>query len=236
MLKAVVFDLDNTLYDYTNANAVAEPYMLEYAARKYSMEVEKFHQAWQEGKEITKELLPDTGAKHSRSLYFQHALEVLGINPIGDAWELGELFWQKFVENIQPYPGAVAMLERLKSQGIKTAICTDMTADVQHLKLTKLGLKPYLDALVASEENGMEKPHGRMFQLALDKLGAKPEESVMVGDSLPKDVRGGRSIGMAAMWKHPEECGLLEPGIYKFTSYEDNSFWQGLAELGFTIK
>ena len=236
MLKAVVFDLDNTLYDYTSANAVAEPYMLEYAARKYGMEVEKFHQAWQEGKRITKELLTDTGAKHSRSLYFQHALEVLGINPIGDAWELGELFWQKFVENIQPYPGAVAMLERLRSQGIKTAICTDMTADVQHLKLTKLGLKPYIDALVASEENGMEKPHGRMFQLALDKLGAKPEEAIMVGDSLPKDVQGGRSIGMAAMWKHPEDCGLLEPGIWKFTSYEDDSFWQGLSELGFVIK
>ncbi len=236
MLKAVVFDLDNTLYDYTNANAVAEPYMLEYAAKKYGMDVEKFHQAWQEGKRITKELLPDTGAKHSRSLYFQHALEVLGINPIGDAWELGELFWQKFVENIQPYPGAVAMLKRLKEQGIKTAICTDMTADVQHLKLIKLGLKPYIDALVASEENGMEKPHGRMFQLALDKLGAKPEEAIMVGDSLPKDVQGGRSIGMAAMWKHPEECGFLEPGIWKFTSYEDDGFWQGLAELGFAIK
>ncbi len=236
MLKAVVFDLDNTLYDYTSANAVAEPYMLEYAAKKYDMEVEKFHQAWQEGKQITKELLPDTAAKHSRSLYFQHALEVLGINPIGDAWELGELFWQKFVENIQPYPGALAMLKRLKEQGIKTAICTDMTADVQHLKLTKLGLKPYIDALVASEENGMEKPHGRMFQLALDKLGAKPEEAIMVGDSLPKDVQGGHSIGMAAMWKHPEECGLLEPGIWKFTSYEDDGFWQGLAELGFEIK
>ena len=236
MLKAVVFDLDNTLYNYTSANAVAEPYMLDYAARKYGMEVERFHQAWQEGKRITKELLTDTGAKHSRSLYFQHALEVLGINPIGDAWELGELFWQKFVKNIQPYPGAVAMLERLKGQGIKTAICTDMTADVQHLKLIKLGLKPYIDALVASEENGMEKPHGRMFQLALDKLGAKPEEAIMVGDSLPKDVQGGRSIGMAAMWKHPEECGLLEPGIWKFTSYEDDSFWQGLSELGFEIK
>ena len=236
MLKAVVFDLDNTLYDYTSANAVAEPYMLDYAARKYGIDVEKFYRAWQEGRRITKELLTDTGAKHSRSLYFQHALEVLGINPIGDAWELGELFWQKFVENIQPYPGAVAMLERLKSQGIKTAICTDMTADVQHLKLTKLGLKPYIDALVASEENGMEKPHGRMFQLALDKLGAKPEEAIMVGDSLPKDVQGGRSIGMAAMWKHPEDCGLLEPGIWKFTSYEDDSFWQGLSELGFVIK
>ena len=82
----------------------------------------------------------------------------------------------------------------------------------------------------------MEKPHGRMFQLALDKLGAKPEEAIMVGDSLPKDVQGGRSIGMAAMWKHPEDCGLLEPGIWKFTSYEDDSFWQGLSELGFVIK
>ncbi len=236
MLKAVVFDLDNTLYDYTDANAVAEPYILDYAARKYGLELEKFCEAWQEGKRITKELLPDTGARHSRSLYFQHALEYLGINPIGDAWELGELFWQKFVENIQPYPGAMTMLEKLKSKGIKTAICTDMTADVQHLKLTKLGMKPYIDALVASEENGMEKPHGRMFQLALDKVGAKPEESVMVGDSLPKDVHGGHSIGMAAMWKIREGCGLVEPGIYKFASYEDNSFWQGLAELGFEIE
>jgi putative hydrolase of the HAD superfamily len=63
----------------------------------------------------------------------------------------------------------------------------------------RVGLLPYLDFMVGSEEAGMEKPHPRIFMAALKRVGAAPEEVVHVGDQIRSDVMGAQGVGMQAV-------------------------------------
>lgn len=231
MLKGIIFDLDDTLYDYRSANELAEKYIKKYIAKQYYLPNEAVEKALQAGKNRTKQLLPEGAAQHSRILYFQHALEEMGINPIGKAWQLECIFWEKFLEKIELYAGFQDVLEWLRSANIKIAICTDLTAGIQQQKIMKLGLDKYVDVLVTSEEVGYEKPDRRMFQLTLEKLQLKPDEAVMVGDSWNKDIQGAVNMGIKAIWKQSHGSGLLENGIWTFASYRENYFMDLLQEI-----
>lgn len=232
MLKGIIFDLDDTLYDYHSANELAEQYITEYIAKQYHLPDGVVEESLQVGKNITKQLLLEGAAQHSRILYFQHALEKMGINPIGKAWELECIFWEKFLEKIELYLGVQDVLAWLRRANIKIAICTDLTAGIQHKKIMKLGLDKYVDVLVTSEEVGFEKPDKRMFQLTLKKLKLKSSEAVMVGDSWSKDIQGAINVGIKAVWKQSHGNGLVEDGIWKFANYREGYFIDLLRKIG----
>lgn len=84
--------------------------------------------------------------------------------------------------------------------GLVIGIGTNMTAYVQYLKLEKLGLMPYVDFMVTSEEAGAEKPDRRLFDLCVGKAGCGAEECAFVGDSLRGDALGALEAGMRAFW------------------------------------
>lgn len=92
--------------------------------------------------------------------------------------------------------GVLSTLKQLKKQNYMIAIVSDMTTHIQLRKLKKLKITKYIDYLVTSEEAGSEKPHSIMFLLALNKLRLKPEEVIMVGDSLISDIEGANSVGI----------------------------------------
>jgi putative hydrolase of the HAD superfamily len=66
------------------------------------------------------------------------------------------------------------------------------------------GLAPFFAILVDSHCVGAEKPDPAIFRAALDPLGARPETTVFVGDSLPRDREGARRMGMPFIWMMPE--------------------------------
>lgn len=203
MIEAVIFDLDDTLYDYKNCNTKSEEKLFSYAGNKLGIEPEKFKEAYSVGRRVTKELLLDSAALHSRLLYCQHALEHLGINPVKNAIELADYFWECFLNEMQPFPGVNCLLEELKKNSLKIGICTDMTTEIQYKKILKLGLGDYIDCIVTSEEVGNEKPNGRMLTLCSNKLNSKFQAMLMIGDNFEKDIRGSLALGMAALWFNP---------------------------------
>lgn len=200
MIKGVIFDLDDTLYDYKSANDVAMVELFAYAAQRLDISVDAFKTAFHEGRKTTKQILTDTAAIHSRTLYCQHALEYLGVNPFTYTVEFSSYFWNCFLSCISLHAGVIELLQLLKSRSIKVAICTDMTTEVQHLKLQKLGLVDYVDHMITSEEVGVEKPHPKMFDETLKKMRISTSEVIMVGDSYKKDVLGALSVGIKPFW------------------------------------
>jgi HAD superfamily hydrolase (TIGR01509 family) len=68
------------------------------------------------------------------------------------------------------------------------------------LVLARDGLAGLLDALVVSDAVGWRKPSARIFELALERLGVEPGETLFVGDRLDLDVAGARAVGMRAVW------------------------------------
>jgi putative hydrolase of the HAD superfamily len=114
------------------------------------------------------------------------------------ALEMEERYWSVFLDTMEFNPGVEEFLQEAKDKGIKMCIVTDLTAQIQMRKWIKLDLGRYIDFLVTSEEAGVEKPGAYMFELAMEKLGVKAEECVMIGDSEEKDVKGAEALGIKA--------------------------------------
>jgi putative hydrolase of the HAD superfamily len=79
-------------------------------------------------------------------------------------------------------------------------LLTNGPSDIQRLKLDQAGLSDTFGVVVISGELGHGKPSAEGFLAALDRLGARPEDSVMVGDSWERDIVGALDVGMRAVW------------------------------------
>jgi len=227
MIKGAIFDLDGTLYDYAANDAIAMKHLCACAKERLGVEEEDFLDAYREAKKLVKTRLTEGPSQHSRLLFCQTALELLEVNPFDHVPELYEAYWGSFLAHIAPFDGVIGMLQHLKASGIHTAVCTDMTAHIQYRKIRHLGLSDYIDALVTSEETGLEKPAPVMFQRTLKKLGLKPGDAVYVGDSLEKDVMGAAACGLRAVWFVAERTVPEDPPYPKLRSYRDDA-WKEL--------
>lgn len=170
MLRAVIFDLDDTLYEYETLNQVAIARLCVFTCERLGISEHQFHTAFDWGREETKRLLGNTGASHNRLLYCQKTLEHLHQPPTILALEMYETYWGYMLEHMCLRDGAEELLKYCTDRGLKIGVCTDLTAYIQHRKLRKLGLSSYVDALVTSEEAGIEKPSEVIYSLMLEKL------------------------------------------------------------------
>ncbi len=203
-LKAVLFDLDNTLYDFSSAHKLGLRAMAEYGESRFDIPARRFIQSlqlsdWQLKKEQT-----NFAACHNRVIICQRMLEMLGLPSLVTPLELYETYWSTVLHTIKPYSGVVELLGRLQNQHIRTGICTDMTAHIQHRKIAALGLADRLDTMVTSEEAGVEKPNPKIFLDCLAKLNVKPDETVFIGDSFERDVCGAHAAGLIPFWLNTE--------------------------------
>lgn len=200
MIKAVIFDLDNTLYDYDAINGKAIEFAGKWLCSKENIAYEEFLNAFDESRKLTKKCMRDCAAQHNRMIYFQKTSEYLGLNPIKYSLELYDKYWGYMLDNMQLANGVEKLLIHLKQSGIKIAICTDLTTHIQHRKLRKLGIADYVDVFVSSEEADAEKPDTKIFYMTIDKLGILPSEALYVGDSYEKDIIGAERVGMHSVW------------------------------------
>ncbi len=224
MIKAVVFDLDGTLYDYNALDKEAFGRVGELVRERLGVSEEQYGEAFMRARKSTKKKLGETATSHSRMLYFQKTLEYLDIRPLYLTLEMYETYWGLFLEKMTLYPGARKLLDALHDKYIRVAVCTDLLAHIQHRKLKALGMMDDVDCLVTSEEAGVEKPSPKIFALCLKKLRLEPEEVCFVGDDYKKDVKGAMAAGMCAVWFCPEGVQNPpegEPDCLKVTSYEE---------------
>lgn len=204
MIKAVIFDVDNTLYSYTKAHAAAFAALSEYAKKNLGMSPESFEALHEKMIVEMKEYMGDVAAVHNRLIRYQVMLESRGLPLYPHVLEMNELYWNTLIRASVPSAGALEAIRMLRHQGMRIGIGTDMTARVQFEKLTKLGLLPYIDFLVSSEETGVEKPAPAFFARCVKKAGCREQECLFVGDSLKKDVKGAMDAGLKAVWYCPD--------------------------------
>lgn len=222
MIKAVIFDIDNTLYDFDGTHRKAMAAFNGYMKENFAIGPEESEALVKKCMGIIAERTGDTAAQHNRLLRFQCILEQLGSTDYRKAMEMYHAYWDTLIAEMEPEPGLISLLERLKKRGIRLGIGSDMTAYVQYRKLEKIGALQYMDFLVMSEEAGAEKPTGRFFELCLKKAGCVPAECVFIGDSLKKDVIGAAKFGFTGTWYNPKNKQTEEAAGYPvITSFED---------------
>ncbi|MFT7598605.1 MAG: 2-haloacid dehalogenase [Acidimicrobiales bacterium] len=125
-----------------------------------------------------------------------------------DPMAMAERFTVGLGANGDLYPGARKALDDLAA-GTSLALITNGLSAVQRARIERLDLGHYFDAVIISAEVGVAKPGSAIFDLTFDALrtlaGAPPlkDGSVMVGDSLTSDIKGGRDYGLATCWYNP---------------------------------
>jgi len=203
-IKAVIFDLDDTLYDYSRLNDVGIKNAAAYAKEELHCSEEEFLNCFEQARKDIKKILKGTAAEHNRLLYFQKTLELLGFSGTYHSLELYNAYWDYLLEHMRLKEGAIKLLDFCVETKRKVGICSDLTVHIQQRKLRKLDICQYVDKLVTSEEAGAEKPNGKMFSLILEKLDILPMEAVFVGDSRVKDIDGAIQAGICPIWLSSE--------------------------------
>lgn len=203
MIKAVIFDIDGTLYDYDTAHEAAFRAVTEYGARNFGLSAEEFRNLHRQGDRTLRNHIGTLNASiHNRLIRYQLMLEDIH-QPITHAPVMADLYWSTFLNNLNIYPGVVDCLKTLRSRGIIIGTGTDMTADYQYQKLLRLDLLQYIDFMVSSEEVNAEKPDPKLFACCARKAGCSAEECIFIGDNVKKDVKGAVQSGMHPVWFCP---------------------------------
>jgi len=190
---AFLFDTDNTLYDYAPAHNAGIKAVREKAVKMFTISNEDFDKAFGKARSQVKERLKGTASSHSRLLYLQRMLEIMGLgSQVLLALDFEQTYWRTFLSNAVLFDGVKELLDDIRVFGIPTAIVTDLTAQIQFRKVVYFGLDHYFDYIVTSEEAGFDKPHEAPFQIALDKMRPKGDCIWMIGDNPVSDIAGAR--------------------------------------------
>lgn len=200
---AILFDTDNTLYHYDPAHKEAMKAVRDKVTRTFHITPDKFDLAFAEARDDVKKRLKNTASSHSRLLYMQRMLEIIGLgSQVLLALDFEQTYWRTFLSNAQLFDDVKELLDDLRLLGIPTAIVTDLTAQIQFRKIVYFGLDHYFDYIVTSEEAGFDKPHEAPFRLAMEKTNPKGDCIWMIGDGAEVDIRGAREeIGAVTLQK-----------------------------------
>lgn len=202
------FDLDRTLWDFeTNSLQALKEIYLNFSLQdrginsfhdflaKYKFHNEKLWSLYREG-QITKAKL--------RYQRFQFTLQEFEINEDKLAVQLGEMYVSLSPKKTNLFPFAHESLAYLKKK-YQLHIITNGFEEVQYIKLDKSNLDQYFDVIVTSEQVGCTKPNPIIFNYALDKANAKPQDSIMIGDDLQVDLLGAKVLGIDQVFFNPHE-------------------------------
>lgn len=205
-MKAVVFDLDDTLYPertYVRSGfaAVAAFLSSRVAATRESLETR----------------LEELHVRDGRGRLFDTLLGELGIPDPDRALALSAvLAYRAHQPTLAPFPDVIATLDRLRGAGLQVGLLSDGLASVQRAKLRALGeVTARFAAVVLTDELGREfwKPSPVPFHVACTILGVVPHEVAYVGNDPRKDFSGARAAGLRTfrVRELPDEGGARIP-------------------------
>lgn len=203
MPDAILFDTDNTLYHYDPAHKAAMDATREKVTKALSIKAEQFDSAFKQARDEVKIRLGETASSHSRLLYLQRMLEILGLgSQVLLALDFEQTYWRTFLSNAILFEGVRETLDDIRLLDIPSVIVTDLTSQIQFRKIIYFGLDHFFDFIVTSEEAGFDKPHSSPFDIAIDKINTPGKCYWMIGDNPINDIQGAREkIGAITLQK-----------------------------------
>jgi putative hydrolase of the HAD superfamily len=205
--RQVFFDLDRTLWDFeTNSKFALQQLFDQHQLHNDIDHFIHFHKVYTR---INAELWQLYGngklsKEELRTARFQKTLQHFNIHNAELVEALSEGYIQCSPFQTALFPGAIETLEALKNENYRLHIITNGFKEVQHIKLENSGLHAYFDAIICSEEVGVNKPNRKIFQHAQALTSCKSQHAIMVGDDMKTDVVGALNAGWSAIHFDPE--------------------------------
>lgn len=193
MIKGIIFDIDNTLTDFMRTKRAAVDAAVEMMidsglkVEKQQMVDKIFDLYWIEGVEdqkiFNKVLMQEFG---------KIDMKILAAGIVG---------YRRAKAGTQVlYPNVIRTLIELMRMGVRTTVLSDAPKLEVWLRISGLGLHHFFDHIITSEDFGVKKPDPKPFRKALEVLGTKPEETLMVGDWAERDIVGAKKVGIRTAW------------------------------------
>lgn len=210
-ITTVLFDLDDTLFDHMGTARAALAATAAGRASLQGVPVETLYQHYSELLEELHPLVMTGRLPHLEAREQRFARLLAPYEPAASATaaaQLAEQHYGHYQQLRRPVAGALALLQALKP-AYKIGIVTNNRLAEQQEKLRHLGMSTLVDALITSEEVGVLKPDPRIYEVALARLGARPAQTVMVGDNWQADVVGAQAAGIRPVWLN--RLGVARP-------------------------
>ncbi|WP_298351687.1 YjjG family noncanonical pyrimidine nucleotidase [uncultured Dokdonia sp.] len=195
----VFFDLDHTLWDFDRNSGLA--FIKIFEKNNLSVNYDEFLEVYspinfKQWKWYREERITKAQLRYGR---FKKTFDKMGISVTDDIIDkLSEDYIDCLPENNHLFEGTIELLDYL-SPRYKMHIITNGFQEVQTTKMNKSGLAPYFETMTTSESVGVKKPNEKIFHFAMDKAGANPSQSIMIGDTYEADIVGALKVGMDAI-------------------------------------
>lgn len=211
-VRAVLFDLDNTLVDLLGMKRVAS----DAAARAMLAAGADFpFTADEAGDILFGEYLPDLESgtvfeaflrrHHRRALGLgQHQVDRITAAAVN-------AYLRAKMLRTEPYPGVRPTLVALAKAGVRMGVLTDAPRFKAYQRLDAAALPDFFEFVLTITDHGERKPAERPFRAALDLLGLPPHQVLMVGDWPERDLAGARAVGMRTAWARYGRPGAPVP-------------------------
>ena len=134
--------------------------------------------------------------RNSRREVIAAALSLRGIDDDALAETMTEAYMELKSVIVEPFPGALDTLYKLREAGVRLALITNGIAQEQRSKIETAELQSFFEFILIEGEFGIGKPDPRVFRHTLGQMNARPEETWMVGDNLVGDVGGAQAVGI----------------------------------------
>jgi len=206
MIKAVLFDLGNTLV-YSNAEDAFQRILAEQGFAKPIREVR--NALIKGNREFDIDRHEGLSANEFYTQWNIVQLKHLGFEGL-EARKLAKGIntqWWKFAK-FHVYPQVKGTLQRLKRTGLKLGLITGGFEEDIEMILPKTGLDKFFDVKVGVNTTGKRKPHPKAFRYALKQLGVKPHEAIFVGDNFEADYMGAQKVGMMSVLIKRKSSGI----------------------------
>ncbi|MFE7125577.1 HAD family hydrolase [Streptomyces sp. NPDC057617] len=200
-IRAVLWDIDDTLFDYSRADRVGMRDHL--VAEGLDDGFESVDQALTRWREITdlhwaRFSAGETGFQGQRR---DRVRAFVGTDDLGDA-EADDWF-DRYIVHYEAawtlFPDSVAVLDRL-APDYRQAVLSNSSIHVQDRKLSALGVRDHFEAVLCAAELGVSKPDAAAFHAACDTLALDPHEVAYVGNEPDIDAGGAVAAGLAGVW------------------------------------
>lgn len=206
MIKAIIFDLDNTLLDFIKMKqfsvkaaitAMNEAGLAVNEEKAYQDIFDLYIEKGWENQQVFDDYLNQTVGKVSNKIL------AAGIVSYRRAREATLLV----------YPNVNKTLIELIKMGIKLAVVSDAPSREAWMRLYYLNLHHVFEPVLTYDDTGVRKPSAKPFKMALDVLNVEPEEALMIGDWPERDVVGAKQIGMKTIFaRYGDTFGTIDSG------------------------
>ncbi len=192
MIQAVIFDLDDTIWNYTEADKFACMSVFNMMRNIMKEEYPDLDVLYKKNV-IDLKSSNNINNKHNKMIYFKRMFEQLNI-PLQYLSNIMEEYKTNFESKLFPFEGIFELFSLLKQNNIKIGVLSNNHLQEQYSRLEKFSFIPYIDVIVTTDEIGEEKPSILPFLEMIHKLQVSPENIIMIGDNIQHDMIPAKNV------------------------------------------